>query len=149
MALVGDRERERAAASLTRHFIQGRLSVEELEARAGLALGARSQSELRGALRDLPRPWQVGSEFIASASAAARRGVRLAVFLLLAGVWALASLSLAIGFAVTLVAFGPSIVAVVVFAALWAAMTFGLWRAWSHARRPVPDAARALGAKNA
>jgi Domain of unknown function (DUF1707) len=138
MSLVGDRERERAAASLRRHFVQGRLTVEELGARAELALGARSQLELRAALRDLPRPWQAGSDLLASAGASVRRGVRLAVFLLLAGVWAVVTLALAIAFAVTLAAFGPSLPAVLVFAALWAAVTLSLWRAWMRAgRRPA------------
>jgi hypothetical protein len=135
MALVGDRERERAAAALNRHYVQGRLTVEELGARAELALGARSQSELRAALRDLPRPWQLGSEIVASATASVRRGVRMAVFVLLAGVWAIVTLSLAIAFAVTLGVFGASLGAVFVFAALWAGVTLALWRAWSHARR--------------
>jgi hypothetical protein len=136
VTLVGDRERERAAASLRRHFVQGRLSIEELGARAELALGARSQSELRAALRDLPRSWQGGAELIAQAVGAARRGARLAAFLLLAGVWAVISLALAIAFAVTLVVFGPSIAVVIAFAAVWAAVSFALWRPWLHSRRP-------------
>lgn len=135
MALVGDRERERAAASLRRHFVQGRLSVDELGARAELALAARSSSDIRAALRDLPRPWQFGSELFASATASARRGVRLAVFVLLASVWAMVTLALAIAFAVTLAAFGASLTAVAVFGGLWLAVTFALWRAWAHARR--------------
>jgi hypothetical protein len=139
MTLVGDRERERTAASLRRHFVQGRLTVEELGARAELALSARSQSELRAALHDLPRPWRVGSDFVVSAAASVRRGLRLVVFLLLAGVWTVMTLALAIAFAVTLAAFGPSIAVVLVFAALWAAATLALWRAWMRAGLSRPE----------
>ena len=75
MALVGDSERERTVASLRRHFVEGRLSVEDLGARAELALGARSRAELRTALRDLQPPWQDGVDRLATT---ARRGLRLA-----------------------------------------------------------------------
>ncbi len=92
MALAGDLERERTVASLRRHFVEGRLSVEELGARAELALGARSRSELRTALRDLQKPWDDGVERIASAAAAARRGLRVVALLFLAGVWAVMTL---------------------------------------------------------
>src|SRR3954454_25140636 len=100
MTLVGDREREHAANALRRHFVQGRLSIEELSERADLALSARSRSELRIALRDLPRLWQgvPAFEAVSSAAATARRGARLVAFVLLAGVWAMMSLALAIVF---------------------------------------------------
>ena len=57
MSLVGDRERERAASALRRHYLQGRLTAEELGERIHMALRARSTSDLRDALRDLPPPW--------------------------------------------------------------------------------------------
>jgi hypothetical protein len=137
VSLVGDRERERAAASLRRHFVQGRLSIEELGTRAELALAARSRSDLRTALHDLPRLWETGvaSEFVDSATATVRRGLRFVQFVMLAGVWALLSLSIAIAFAVSVAVFGSSLVVALVFLTLWVAVTFALWRPWLRSRR--------------
>lgn len=128
MALAGDLERERTVASLRRHFVEGRLSVEELGARAELALGARSRSELRTALRDLQKPWDDGVERIASAAAGARRGLRVVALLFLAGVWAVMTLALAIAFAVALAVFGSSLAIVAAFGLVWAAVSTMLWR---------------------
>ena len=136
MALVGDRERERTAASLRRHFVQGRLTVEELGARAELALRARSQSELQAAVRDLPWQWPAPpSELVESGARAVRRGARVGVFVLLATVWAWASLVLAIGLGVAVLVSGASFAVFAVFAILWGAMTVVVWRTWSRARR--------------
>jgi Domain of unknown function (DUF1707) len=128
MALAGDLERERTVASLRRHFVEGRLSVEELAARAELALGARSRSELRTALRDLQKPWDDGVERISSAAVAARRGLRVVALLFLAGVWAVMTLALAIAFAVAVAAFGSSLAIVAAFGLVWAAVSTMLWR---------------------
>jgi hypothetical protein len=137
MSLVGDTERERAAASLRRHYVQGRLTVEELGTRAELALAARSQSELRKALRGLPKAWQggLGSELALSATATVQRGVRFVQFVMLAGVWAFLSLSIAIAFAVTLAVFGSSLAVALVFLTLWAAVSYALWRPWLRSRQ--------------
>ena len=132
MALVGDFERERTVASLRRHFVEGRLSLEDLGARAELALAARSRADLRTALRDLQAPWHDGVEHVASA---ARHGVRLAALLFLAGAWAVLTLALAIAFAVTLAVFGSSLTVVAVFVAVWASVSFVLWRPASRLAR--------------
>ena len=58
MSLIGDRERDRAALELRRHYLRGRLSVEELDRRVSLAVAARSSRDLGRALRDLPAPWR-------------------------------------------------------------------------------------------
>ena len=50
MALIGDRERESAVAQLHGHYLQGRLSLEELTDRLEVALGARRDGEVRRAL---------------------------------------------------------------------------------------------------
>lgn len=127
MALVGDFERERTVASLRRHFVEGRLSLEDLGARAELALAARSRADLRAALRDLQAPWHDG---VGRAASAARRGIRLAALLVLAGAWAVLTLAIAIAFAVTLAVFGSSLAVVAAFTAVWAALSFVLWRPW-------------------
>src|SRR6266536_2745540 len=54
MALVGDRERERTSALLGRHYLEGRLTVEELAERVELVLHARDHADLRAACRRLP-----------------------------------------------------------------------------------------------
>ncbi len=53
--LASDAERDRCARSLRDHAAAGRLEVPELEQRLALAYGARYRSQLRLALRDLPR----------------------------------------------------------------------------------------------
>jgi len=127
MALAGDAERERTVASLRRHFVEGRLSVDDLGARAELALGARSRSELRAVLHDLQPPWQEGVDRIATT---ARRGLRLAALVLLASAWAVLTLALAIAFAVTLAVVGSSLSVVAGFGLAWFAVSYMLWRPW-------------------
>jgi hypothetical protein len=132
MALVGDLERERTVASLRRHFVEGRLSLEDLAARAELALAARSRSQLRKAMRGLPKAWHDDVDRIATA---ARRGMRLVTLLLLASVWAVMTLAFAIAFAGALAVFGSSLAVVLAFAAVWAGMSFMLWRPWFRWQR--------------
>lgn len=52
--LVGDTERAAATAELRRHYEAGRLTLEEFETRLGRANGARTESDLRAALEQLP-----------------------------------------------------------------------------------------------
>lgn len=52
---VGDAEREAASRELGRHFREGRLQEDELEARVALAQRARVRADLARALRGLPR----------------------------------------------------------------------------------------------
>jgi cation transport ATPase len=51
---VGDADREATAAALREHFAQGRLTLEELNARLDATFAATTQRELSGATRDLP-----------------------------------------------------------------------------------------------
>jgi DNA-binding MarR family transcriptional regulator len=53
---VGDADRETAAAALGEHFVQGRLTLDELNARLDATLTARTHGELSQAARDLPDP---------------------------------------------------------------------------------------------
>jgi uncharacterized protein DUF1707 len=132
--LVGDSERERAAASLQDHFVKGRLSTEELGTRIDLALHARSRSELRAALRDLPRRWPEGHDLFGAGADALHKGALVLAFFATATVWAICSFALALPFALTLLALGPSVVVATIFAALWGVMTFALWRPWFRFR---------------
>src|SRR5919201_4584265 len=127
MSLVGDRERERAATALRRHYLNGRLSADELGERVHLALRARSTADLRDALRDLPPPWRTTQELVAPA---ARLATRTATFLALATAWSFCSVMLLVAFVVLTIATGPSGTAAAVFLFLWYANTYGVFRAW-------------------
>ena len=49
-----DGERDQAVATLSDHFAQGRLSLDELDRRVDQALAAATRAELRATLADLP-----------------------------------------------------------------------------------------------
>jgi hypothetical protein len=51
---IGDAERDIAAAELGDHYAAGRLTLEELHQRIGLALSARTHGQLNRVMRDLP-----------------------------------------------------------------------------------------------
>jgi Domain of unknown function (DUF1707)/2TM domain len=51
---VGDAERRQTADTLERHYVDGRLSAEELAERLRQARAARTRAELDAVLRDLP-----------------------------------------------------------------------------------------------
>jgi len=51
---VGDAERRQAADALQRHYVDGRLTAEELAERVRQATAARTRAELDAVLRDLP-----------------------------------------------------------------------------------------------
>jgi hypothetical protein len=51
---VGDAERRRVADDLQRHFVDGRLSSDELTDRVRQAMAARTQGDLDALVRDLP-----------------------------------------------------------------------------------------------
>src|SRR6202044_3333337 len=52
---AGDADRDAAAAALAEHFAQGRLTLDELNARLDAALAATTHGDLSEALRDLPQ----------------------------------------------------------------------------------------------
>jgi hypothetical protein len=79
VALVSTRERETAAEALRRHFVSGRLTLDELGDRVPLALNARDTRDLRRALRGLPPVWRDGDELRRVARSAKRGAVVAAV----------------------------------------------------------------------
>ena len=91
MALAADAQRERAVAVLTRAYSDGKLELEEFEARAARALEARSTWDLRFVLRGLIADDVRGR---------ALRAARIAAAVL---VWACLSMFLAVAFLVALV----------------------------------------------
>jgi Domain of unknown function (DUF1707) len=52
---VSDADRDRAVSELSEHFQAGRLTSDEFDERSGLALRARTGSDLAGLFADLPR----------------------------------------------------------------------------------------------
>jgi Domain of unknown function (DUF1707) len=53
---ASDDDRERCASLLARHYVAGRLTLEELEARLDRARVGRTQGELAAVVADLPNP---------------------------------------------------------------------------------------------
>src|SRR5215212_7004063 len=51
---ASDAERERTAAALRRHHVDGRLDTDELQDRLGRCYAARTEEDLRALLADLP-----------------------------------------------------------------------------------------------
>jgi hypothetical protein len=121
MTRASDDDRERAVASLREHFVRGRLTVDELSGRCEVALRARSRSDLRRALADLPplMPQTILRGVV--------RGVALVVF---TGAWLVFSLVLLIVVALTLAIHGMSALELAAFAAVWLVPTYFLSRRW-------------------
>ena len=128
MTLVGNRERERAASELRRHYVRGRLSVDELDQRVSIAVSARSRRELGQALRDLPAAWRDAEELVPAATAAARRAGRVVVVLGVTALWALGTLALVLSLAVAALVTSVAGSTVAVIALVWAVLTYALFR---------------------
>jgi hypothetical protein len=118
---ASDDERERTVASLREHFVRGRLTLEELTARCELALRARSRTDLRHALADMPPllPQAILRGVLG--------GAALVVF---TGAWLVFSLVLLLVFGLTLVVGGMSTLELVVFLVVWVVPTYVLFRQW-------------------
>ena len=82
IVLVGDRDRELAAAALRRHFASGRLSIAELSERIELTLRARSRNDLESAMRELPLVWEDLPAILHTTARRLHRGVRRVRFFL-------------------------------------------------------------------
>jgi hypothetical protein len=62
VALVGDRDREHAAEHVNHAFLDGRLTEDEHELRAGVVQAARTREDLDDALAGIPAPGPVANE---------------------------------------------------------------------------------------
>ena len=127
---AGDRDRERAAASLKEHYVDGRLTLDELGERTELVLAARSRADLRRALRGLPWTQELLAAQGRSMVQSAARGALLVV---LTGAWLMFSLALMLVFALTMLFQGASGTAVLGFLLVWLVPTYLLSRVY---RRP-------------
>jgi Flp pilus assembly protein TadB len=128
--LVGDRERERAAHELQRHYSEGRLTPDELAQRLETALRARSGPQLRSALSDLPAAGRwVDPEALREALRSPGRAVRNGAILAgTAVIWLFWSVGLLVAFVAWLAANGPSLGALLVFPLVWFVLSWLLWR---------------------
>jgi hypothetical protein len=132
--LIGDRDRELAAAALRRHFAHGRVSLAELSERVDLTLRARTRSDLDRALRDLPLTWEELPAIVQTTARRLQRGVRRARFLfVLVRVWWKLSFALALACGVALVAGAPVTTVLGAFLILWALAGLATWHAWRRA----------------
>lgn len=134
MGLVGDRDRERTAVALRRHYVEGRLSEDELDARLDQALHARTRLELMLAARSLPGHSPLHELVGPPIRAASHALNRVFVFLVLASVWAVSSLMLLLAFAGTVLMNGATTAKLVGFPLAWALMTWLVWRLWERGR---------------
>jgi Flp pilus assembly protein TadB len=131
---AGDRDRERAAATLREHYVRGRLSVDELSSRTQRILEARSHAELRTALAGLPL-LPDARELAAQGRSMAQAAARGAVLVVFTGAYLLFSVVLLLVFALTLLIHGASTSELAAFLIIWLVPTFLLSRLW-HRRPP-------------
>jgi Flp pilus assembly protein TadB len=126
--LVGDRERDGAAHELRRHYSEGRLTLEELASRLDAALRARTGSQLRSVLNDLPA---------AGLRSPIRTARNAAILVGTAAIWLFWSVGMLVAFVAWLAANGPSLGALIVFPLLWFSLSWLLWNG-SRRRRSRP-----------
>jgi hypothetical protein len=129
--LVGDRDRELAAAALRRHFVHGRISTTELADRVDLTLRARSRRDLDTALAGLPMVWEDLPAGIHDTARRVRRGVRQARLLFaLVRAWSKVNLALLAALGIALLVGAPVGTTLGAAVAAWALATIAFWRLW-------------------
>jgi uncharacterized protein DUF1707 len=125
VALVSAREREVATEALRRHFLGGRLSLDEFADRVRLALQARDGRDLQRSLRGLPPVWRDGDELRRLARSAKRRALVATV----SALWLLVTLILLVAFAAQAVVHGATIADLAGYLTVWAIVSALAWRA--------------------
>lgn len=125
MGLVGARDRELTAVALRRHYVNGRLSLAELEERLQLAVRARTRSELRAASLGLPPGWLDVDELRRRGVRAKRAAVRGAITL----AWIFLTFILLVAFGASTLEHGVDSVATLTVCAVWLLVTLFAWRA--------------------
>jgi Flp pilus assembly protein TadB len=121
MVLVGDRDRDTAVASLREHYLNGRLTLDELSARTDVVLRARSLKELRSALAGLPQ---------FTTRAFAQSAIRGGMVVLLTAAWLMFSFALLVVLGLVALIHGASATALVGFVIVWLVPTYLLSRLW-------------------
>jgi hypothetical protein len=115
VALAGDLDRERAAASLREHYARGYLTLDEFSRRTGRALSARSRGQLRHALTGLSRP---------ALAESVQTAVRDVVLVIVTGAYVVFSLVLALVLGLTVLLHGVSASAFFAIAVIWVVPTY-------------------------
>ncbi|HYZ54320.1 MAG TPA: DUF1707 domain-containing protein [Streptosporangiaceae bacterium] len=88
---ASDAERDSAAAQLREHFVQGRLTLDELKGRLDTALTAKTRRQLDTVLADLPPHAQRSRVPQPVQPAFPGRYAALAVLIIVMAVWLLAA----------------------------------------------------------
>jgi hypothetical protein len=121
VTLVGDLERDRAVTSLRRHYVDGRLSFEELERRTAAALTATTRGDL----------WRLQVDLPLELRRTIGKTVRTAALGVIAATWFFLTAALALALVVAEVA-DPGRDPAIALGLAWLVMCFA---AWSLARR--------------
>jgi Domain of unknown function (DUF1707) len=135
--LAGDRDRERAVATLKGQYAGGRLTLDELSERVDRVLAARSRAELQGTLAGLP-VFPDPREIAARGRSMARSAVRGVVLAFFTGAYFLFTFMLLLVLAVTMLVHEASSAVLVGFLVVWLVPTVLLTRLWHRSRRPEP-----------
>jgi hypothetical protein len=88
---ASDAERDTVAVQLREHFVQGRLTLEELKGRLDAALTAKTRSQLDHVLSDLPSPKPESSEPEPFEPAFPARYAALAILIVVMAAWLVAA----------------------------------------------------------
>jgi hypothetical protein len=126
--VAGDRDRERAVALLREHFVDGRLTAEQLGRRVERVLGSHSRWQIRRALAGLPVLEVRAREAVQTVA----HGALLVVF---TGAYLAFSFTLLTVLALVLLIHGASLATLLGFLVVWLVPTWLLTRLW---RRPRP-----------
>ena len=135
MALVGDRDRERAAVSLQRHYLDGRLTEDEFDARLDAALHARTRLDLLLAVRRLPGHSPLRELAEPTVRAVVQAASRVVLLAALASAWLVGTAALVVAFAVAELAGDVGTSGELGFLLALALLTWAVARAW---RRSSP-----------
>jgi hypothetical protein len=125
VALVSTTDRDGTAEALRRHYVNGRLTLDEFSDRMRIALKARRGWELRRALWGLPPVWRDADEVRRIAREAKRRIVMAVVAML----WVFASLVLLLSFGMSALVHGPTTGDIVAYPVAWLVVTALAWQA--------------------
>jgi hypothetical protein len=117
MSLVGDPERERAARTLRRHYVAGRLDEAQLAERLDVVLRARSGWDIAYALRRLP--------WLEEHLSRVKHGLVVAAVV---AVWLMLSLAMLVAFIAWVVANGATLGGLIAFPAVWLFLSALLYR---------------------
>jgi hypothetical protein len=117
MSLVGDNERERAARTLRRHYVAGRIDEAQLSERLDVVLRARSSWDIAYALRRLPWLEEIVGRF--------RYGL---VVLVTVTVWLMLSLAILVAFIAWIIGHGATLGGLIAFPAVWLFLSALLYR---------------------